>query len=489
MPKRERSETSRAVVVLREIADLDQTQAAAAAGIKPGTLSDLERGKSSPSEDRVGELAGRWGMSQGHVDQALGLVRSVDRQRQGPRDPADPGPRALARIEEIVAGALAAAGDFLRDRLLAGVRRDRKRAARREAEVLWRRLRPYSRGEREALIRSGARFRHWGLCLLLCDKSIEAAPDDAARTVELARLAVLVAEHVPGQECWRRELQAYAALFLGNALRVHGRLNDADLEFDRAEGLLEPGGEITSDLLDGSRRLDLKASLRIEQERFDEAIDLLDRALARVGPGRAAGRLLIKKAYAFELSGQEECALAALREAAQWVDRKREPRQYVVLQFNVLTALCKLGRYSEAEPALDQIRAMVLALNNELDLARVRWLEGTVAAGLGRGAEAVASLDEVRRFFASRRIAFDMALVTLELSILHLGAGHYPKVRELSREAATLFEQHGNHPHVVAALKLFMAAAEREQVTADLAHKLIAYIQSARRHPELRFKG
>jgi transcriptional regulator with XRE-family HTH domain len=489
MPKRDRTETSRALVLLREAANLYQEEAAAAAGIQPGTLSDYERGKDSPSEERLREIAGCWELSPGHVDEALALVRSVDRLRCGPGDPADPGPRVLRRIEEIVAGAAAAVAAFLRDRLLGGFRRDVQRAAHEEALELWARLKAYLPEEREALVRQGATFRHWGLCVLLCDQSVEAAADDAGRAVELARLAVLVAEHAPGGERWRRELQAYAALFLGNAVRVHGRLREADVEFARAEALLEPAGEITSDLLDGTRQLDLKASLRIEQERFAEAIGLLDRALEKIGPGRRAGRLLIIKAYALELSGDAESSLSALREAARWVDRRLQPRQHFALLFNELTTLCKLGRHTEAQAGLGRVKALALALDTELDRVRLRWLQATVASGLGRIAEAVAALDEVRRFFASRGIPFDAALATLELSMLYLGTGHPAKVRELAREAVVVFERHGAHPHALAALRVFAAAAERQQATAALASKLIAYLQRARRMPDLRFEA
>lgn len=96
--------------------------------------------------------------------------------------------------------------------------------------------------------------------------------------------------------------------------------------------------------------------------------------------GRAG--LLINKARALELSGDDAEALTALREAAPRVSRQEDPRQYFALHFKLATTLCHLGRHAEVEPALAEIRGLAAQLGKRLDQVRVRWLEGRVAAGL-----------------------------------------------------------------------------------------------------------
>ena len=81
---------------------------------------------------------------------------------------------------------------------------------------------------------------------------------------------------------------------------------------------------------------------------------------------------------------------------------------------------CHLDRYQEAERLLPQIEALAADLRTDLDRIRTLWLAGRIHAGLGRREEAVAALAEVRRCFLTREIAYDYALVSLELATLYL---------------------------------------------------------------------
>src|SRR6185436_19174267 len=96
--------------------------------------------------------------------------------------------------------------------------------SRREAERLWEELERLSPGGRRNRVQSGPRFQKWALCEIACQKSLEAAGDSAAKAVDLASLAVLIAELVPGLPEWRRRLQGYARAHVANAWRVHGKL-------------------------------------------------------------------------------------------------------------------------------------------------------------------------------------------------------------------------------------------------------------------------
>ena len=77
--------------------------------------------------------------------------------------------------------------------------------------------------------------------------------------------------------------------------------------------------------------------------------------------------------------------------------------------------LCHLERYAEAEALLPQIWVLTAQLGNALDTLRLHWLEGRVSAGLGRAEEALAAFTQARAGFAEQSIAYDTALVTLEL--------------------------------------------------------------------------
>ena len=145
--------------------------------------------------------------------------------------------------------------------------------------------------------------------------------------------------------------------------------------------------------------------------------------------------------------------------------------------------------YAEVEPLLPEIRDLATALGKPLSLLRVRWLEGRVAAGLGQDAEAEAAFEEVRRRFQDEKLAYDCALVSLDLAALHLDAGRTAAVRALATEMVWIFTAKGIHREAQAALTLFCRAVRQEAATAALARKITRYLERARHDSGLRFEA
>ena len=358
---------------------------------------------------------------------------------------------------------------------------------RQQARVLWRRMQRRTPSVRRALVEGDPEFRSWALCELICKESIKAAADNADRARELADLALLIADLMPGEASWRQRLQGYAWAHVGNGRRVRSDLPGAEEAFDRAGKLWEAGASGDPGLLNEAQVLSLEASLRIDQCRLPEATDLLDRALM-AERGSLRPSLLINKARLLEWEGDYRGALEALGQAASLVSGKEEPRILWVLRFNPAVNLCKLGRYVEAEDLLPAARALAVQLGNELDGLRLQWLEGRIAAGLGRTENAVQSLSRVRGEFASRGIAYDAALATLELAVLYLEQGRTLDVKTLARQMAPIFGVQGVHREALAALKLFCEAAEKAAATVELTRQVAEYLYRARHNPSLRFE-
>jgi tetratricopeptide (TPR) repeat protein len=283
-------------------------------------------------------------------------------------------------------------------------------------------------------------------------------------------------------------VQGYAWAFLGNARRVAGDLVAADRALGRARELWTAGAAADAGVLDGARLLDLEAALRVDQRRFPEALDLLERALAEGRPGEARARRLLAKSKALEEMGDYELALGTLRQAAPLLDSGGEARLRLVLQFNLAAYLCRLGRAAEAEGGLGELRLLTVQLGNGLDLVRFRWLEGKVAAGQGRLPDAVAAFQEVRARFAEQGIAYDAALATLELAELLAAAERTEDVKALSRQTVPVFHALGIHAEAQRALQVFRDAAESERLSVELARRLVAYFLRARHDPRLRFE-
>jgi tetratricopeptide (TPR) repeat protein len=205
--------------------------------------------------------------------------------------------------------------------------------------------------------------------------------------------------------------------------------------------------------------------------------------------GEAQIRILIKKAIALRFMELYKKSNDALRRAAALVQEKPDPRISWLIQFNLAVNLWQLGDYEEADALLPEVRELAVGLGNELDLVRVLWLEGRVLAGLGRPQEALPILEQVRRYFTASQIAYDAALVSLEVAVFYLERERTREVKRLAEEMLWIFKSQGVHQEALAALRLFCEAARREEATADLARRVVHYLVKARNNPGLRFEA
>jgi tetratricopeptide (TPR) repeat protein len=462
-----------------------------AAGVTRSEISLYEGGHRIPRADTLVRVIAATGLSRLDFERLrMGLRSASPPKDHQPESESLEEPTALAaEVADAVSDTVLLALRDIPSGLLAREDASLPAAADREpAPGRCARLLAQKPAKRRLLVEGTEEFRSWAVAELLCEQSERAAADSAERALELAELARFVAERTPGGEVWRLRLQGYAWAFIGNARRVGGDLRGADRAFAQARTLWEAGAAALPGLLDAARLLDLEASLRRAQRRFAEAIELLDRALAAsTVPSTRAGCVLLKKAFTYEQMGDCEGAITALERAASFVDGKKEPRSLFALRFNLAVNLCHLERYAEAAPLVAQARELAIELRNDLDLSRVLWLEARVLAGLGRRTEAIAALRQVRDDFAARGHAYDAALATLNLAVLLLEDGRTAEVQALAREMVPIFESLGIDREALAAVRLFSQAGQQAAATAELARRLLRFLERARHDPALRF--
>lgn len=476
---------SRVLAVMRTARWWKKNRLAQALGWKPGTLYDYESGKDTPSRSVLERAAAVMGYGPVFVDHALAFLRKADAS-QAPGAAGDADRAAEREIDRIATGFSLELESFMSDLLRRSRRRVRAFEERQAARSLWARLVSCSAKERQAIVREGRRFQSWALSELLCDESLKAAPDNADRAVELADLAVLVAGLARGGGAERARIQAYALMHSGNAQRVHGRLPAADTAFREAAERWKAGGSHDPDgLLNEARMLGLEASLRREQRRLPEALDLLNRAL-EVDQGGEVRFLLLNRAKTLEEIGNYEEAAATLRRALPLIDSEREPRPFWNLNFHLLLNICSAGNPQEVERQLPGLQELTERLKNELDFVRLVWLRAKVDAGLGHPHEAEAGFEQVRKDLLTRGIAYDTALVSLELAVLLLQQDRTADVKSIVRELLPVFKAQRITREALATVELFRDAVDRETITVELARR---YLNDLRRAGELTWKN
>ncbi len=347
------------------------------------------------------------------------------------------------------------------------------------------------RSESAEIVQQDTRFHTWAVFELLIDRSGETGAQDPEAGEELARLALLVADrldpvHYPAVLI--EDLRARAWGYLGNARRVASDLGGAEEAMDTAREHLERG---TGEPIEQAIHLDLKASLRRGQRRFEEALELVDQAVAiflENGARHRAGRSLVNRSLVHNYFGQNEGANEALRKAIGLIDPEREPRLLLCARHNLTGYTAETGRFQEALELYHETRPLYRDFVDAWTQNRRKWLKGKIDHGLGRLAAAESLFRAARDGFMTEGIPYDTALVSLDLARLYAEQGRTAELKSLAGELVPLFASRHIHREALAALALLRQALATETANLDLAVRVGAYLRKAENDPELRFR-
>lgn len=347
-----------------------------------------------------------------------------------------------------------------------------------------------SPGQRLMRVRNDLRYQTLAVCDNLVERSLEVGFHDPAQSVELAELAIEVANRLDGSRYGLsvvQDVKARAWAYLGNARRINSDLVGAEQALLLAELLIEEG---SADPLEEARILDLKASLLSDQGWFEQAADLLDIVIEiyeDVKEPHRKGRATISKGVFLGYAGRPEKAVELLLEGLSLIDGERDPRLVLMARNNFVWFLNDSGQCEEALQQLDRFRHSYQAFPDSWTELRLAWLEGRIAIGLGQFEGAEIALREVQRRFVEQGLGYDASMVTLDLADLYLRQGRGEEVRDLATAMFPIFVAQDVHRQALAALAVFQQAAEMDAATIGLVEEIASYLQRARKNPKLIF--
>jgi transcriptional regulator with XRE-family HTH domain len=337
-----------ALAFFRTAIGWSQTRLARFHGLGKEDISKYERGERTLTRETLDFL-----VEPAAPAEAVDLLLTAHSLIFPERLPEAPSPVALSEEEQreiewaaMVVGCskLRKAAAECRAKLTRRKRQEKTDAARQEAQGMGTRLKASNRKDRQDLVNVFPEVRSWALAEWVSHESERMAAHDVKEALELADLAVSIAERVPGEESWRSRVQGYCWAHVANARRVANDHAGADEAFVRAWELWRAGAKSDPEMLDEWRLLDLEASLRRDQRRFAESLELLDQAWATSGGNPfAAGRIMLKKEHVLNEIGDTRGALAALAEAAPFVEASGNARLLFALRFNMADDLVHLN--------------------------------------------------------------------------------------------------------------------------------------------------
>jgi tetratricopeptide (TPR) repeat protein len=401
-----------------------------------------------------------WVLEAGEAEALRRKLSRPGRHRHGAAD------RASDVFEDIAGKTLARAGDLA--------------ASRRAAPHRVEELEALSPSDRLARAVAGKRYLELPVGERILERAQRSLETRAAEALPWAELAMTVAERLdPG--IWGSDgvatLRCRAWCALGEARRLVHDPEGAERALAAAEALLGPGDDERL----GAEVSYYKARLRIDQNRFDEAGQLIARVVStcrRTDDRLPLCRALILEGALHNWTGKNDEALERLRESLGLLDRRAEPRLSAEAFYRLVPLL---EDPEEALAALRESQALYEQLGDLLNLARLRRLEGKVEELRGQFAAAEVHLNEARKGLLSEGRGREAAQASLDLALLYSRQGKALDTHQIARWTFPVFSAKSVQRETIFALLVLQWEAESDRINPAFIHEIARYLDPAPR--------
>ncbi|HSG39979.1 MAG TPA: hypothetical protein VLE27_10110 [Thermoanaerobaculia bacterium] len=321
----------------------------------------------------------------------------------------------------------------------------------------------------------------------LIDRSHAVRYRSTAEMLHQAGLARLCAEacdaRPAGGEPRLADLRARAWGQYGNALRVSSRPREAEEAFATAQSYRENG---TGDPLLRAWLLDKTVPLTTFQERFNEAIAQCDEAgevYRELGESHLLASTMVQKAIACVYGGDTASAIRVLNQAIPLIDHEQDSHLLLAACHNLMRCYIDLGRPEQALEIHAEIRELYQEIGDPLILLRAAWQEGQLLRDLGHLRAAEAALLRARKGYLEKDLAYEVALVSLDLAAVYVKLGLVKELKETVASTVPIFQSLRVELETLAALLQLQQVADQEQQALELIRSLNARIQPLSRKP------
>ena len=322
--------------------------------------------------------------------------------------------------------------------------------------------------------------RYWDprFCDLYLDRCDEVIFHDRHAGLAIARVAPDLALLVPepqgkhdDEEARRvhreRLVRAYAVL--GGAYRTFGRYGEAD-ECYRFALKIAPS-------VSSAARADLfqrLAALRACQERYDEAVTLAGQAADIFKSLKRFDQLacaLAAQSFAYCEARRFDEALAVASEALCYSNPKVNPRVHYSATHNFAYAAIHshdLDKIRSARAKIREARRLLRSHRRSIPKFKLYWVEGILAQKLFAWRSAERLFVKARKGFLQLDAPYEIALSSLDLSLLLAYDGRWTELKSLALETCTRFKALAEDGKALEALLLWQQAVEAESLERTL---------------------
>lgn len=298
-------------------------------------------------------------------------------------------------------------------------------------------------GEQIRRVSQGGRFSDPDFIETLLERSHAARYQSPRKMLFLSRLAQLAAEactaETAGSPARLADLQAQAWGSYGNALRVCGNLPEAEEALVTASKRFKQGSK---EPRIRALLLVLKSSLRVFQRRLKEAIQLAEEAeriFQELGETQVLASTMVQRAIPLLYSGETEHAASLLQQAISLLDPEDDPQLLLAAHHNLARCYIDLDRPDEALATFVEAKPLYQRVKDPLILLRATWQEGLLLCEIGHLRSAEAALLRARKGFIEQGLAYEAAVVGLDLADTYSKLGRTEDLRRILEEGMPIF--------------------------------------------------
>jgi tetratricopeptide (TPR) repeat protein len=356
---------------------------------------------------------------------------------------------------------------------------ERLREEKAAAPALWASLQEHPPARRLEIVARDPRMHAWGLYHLLLEAARETTPAGPERALDLAELALAVADHLNSEtysEERTADFQAAALAVRGNCKRVLEDFEGAWTDLDEAAELLGHG---TGDPLEKAALLSYQGSLLTDMGSYEKAWRTLERALRiyeKAGDGTRIGRTMLQQATAIGYLDPAK-AVDILQNASRFVDPAREPFLELSRRHSLAVFLNDAGRTQEAQELLEESWSLYQRFPERA--LRGTWLQGKIERNLGNLAQAAEIFERVASDFLARSLFQEHLLASLDLAEVCYALGDRDRTLEICTGLQHALESWHMQAEGLAAMALFVRSLRERQVEQEAFLRLA---QSLRRN-------
>lgn len=322
-------------------------------------------------------------------------------------------------------------------------------------------------GEQIRRVSLGGRFADPDLVEILIERSHAARYQSPKKMLHLSRLAQLAVgactAEAAGGLVQLADLQTQAYQAYGNAQRVCGNLPEAEEAFAAAFQRYEAGSSSPSMLASLYSSL---GTLRMFQRRLEESIQLAEEAgqiYHQLGQTHDLASTMVQKASYMLYAGEAEPAVDTLRAAIPLIEREEEPYILLAAYHNLARCYIDLAQPDEALALFVESRPLYQQCKDPLILLRATWQEGQLLREIGHLESAESALLRARQGFIEQGLAYETAMVSLDLADVYAKGGKAEDLRRTIELAMPIFRSLRVGREVLASLLHLRRAAGLEE--------------------------